>query len=232
MVICSDGLPHHRGVGIRRRSFRRWSNSQLGLQKPYDAYEEDFDVRLASGELYHADSMPLVDSLKYTTPMGREVFGGGGIAPDVFVAWDSTGTSGWVSEWIWTGVLRDAVFSWMDRHREDLEACNAVRDIESLDAWTQDVVAVVREEAERGGWSWRNPDREEEAKLRHRFLAQVVRTLWGESASYEVLMDGDEAVARALHALTEESNFTQANGAVSLNLTTFESNQNNESHGF
>ena len=35
---------------------------------------------VASGELYHADSMPLVDSLKYTTPMGREVFGGGGIA--------------------------------------------------------------------------------------------------------------------------------------------------------
>ena len=67
---------------------------------------------------------------------------------------------------------------------------------------------------------WRNPDGEEEAKLRHRFLAQVVRTLWGESASYEVLMDGDEAVARALHALTEESNFTQANGAVSLNSTT------------
>jgi len=45
-------------------------------------------------------------------------------------------------------------------------------------------------------------------------------------------MDGDEAVARALHALTEESNFTQANGAVSLNSTTFESNPNNESHGF
>ena len=91
----------------------------------------------------------------------------------------------------------------MDRHREDLETCNAVRDIESLDAWTQDVVAVVREEAERGGWSWRNPDGEEEAKLRHRFLAQVVRTLWGESASYEVLMDGDEAVARALRTAVE-----------------------------
>ena len=60
----------------------------------------------------------------------------------------------------------------------------------------QDVLAAVREEAERGGWSWRDPDGEE-AKLRHRFLAQVVRTLWGESASYEVLMDGDEAVARA-----------------------------------
>ena len=33
--------------------------------KAYDAYEEDFDVRLASGEVYHADSMPLIDSLKY-----------------------------------------------------------------------------------------------------------------------------------------------------------------------
>ena len=230
--LVQEEFPVPGSGALRLTVARFYTPTGRAIQKPYDAYEEDFDVRLASGELYHADSMPLIDSLKYTTPMGREVFGGGGITPDVFVAWDSTGTSGWVSEWIWTGVLRDAVFSWMDRHREDLETCNAVRDIESLDAWTQDVVAVVREEAERGGWSWRNPDGEEEAKLRHRFLAQVVRTLWGESASYEVLMDGDEAVARALHALAEESNFTQANGAVSLNSTTFESNQNNESHGF
>ena len=215
--LVQEEFPVPGSGALRLTVARFYTPTGRAIQKPYDAYEEDFDVRLASGELYHADSMPLVDSLKYTTPMGREVFGGGGIAPDVFVAWDSTGTSGWVSEWIWTGVLRDAVFSWMDRHRTDLEVCNAVRDIESLDAWTQDVVAVVREEAERGGWSWRNPDGEEEAKLRHRFMAQVVRTLWGESASYEVLMDGDEAVARALHALTEESNFTQANGAVSLN---------------
>ena len=73
-----------------------------GHPKAYSDYEDDFDVRLQSGELYHADSMPLVDSLRYRTPLGREVFGGS-IAPDVFVPWDSAATSSWVSEWIWTG---------------------------------------------------------------------------------------------------------------------------------
>ena len=115
--LVQEEFPVPGSGALRLTVARFYTPTGRAIQKPYDAYEEDFDVRLASGELYHADSMPLVDSLKYTTPMGREVFGGGGIAPDVFVAWDSTGTSGWVSEWIWTGVLRDAVFSWMDRHR-------------------------------------------------------------------------------------------------------------------
>ena len=43
------------------------------IQKPYSEYEDDFDVRLQS-ELYHADSMPSVDSLRYVT-LGREVAG-------------------------------------------------------------------------------------------------------------------------------------------------------------
>ena len=148
--LVQEEFPVPGSGALRLTVARFYTPTGRAIQKPYDAYEEDFDVRLASGELYHADSMPLVDSLKYTTPMGREVFGGGGIAPDVFVAWDSTGTSGWVSEWIWTGSCgRRVLLDGPPPCRP--EACNAVRDIESLDAWTQDVLAAVREEAERGG---------------------------------------------------------------------------------
>ena len=87
---------------------------------------------------------------------------------------------------------------------------------------------------ERGGWPWREPSEEEVAKLQHRFLAQVVRALWGESASYEVLNQGDEGVARAVHALLDEQAFFRAGGAVSLGLTNQDNiiHSNNEEHGF
>ena len=104
--------------------------------------------------------MPLVDSLRYVTPLGREVFGGGGIAPDVFVPWDSTATSTWVSEWIWTGILRDAVFAWMDANREALEACTNPSDIEALPGWKDGVVEAVFAQAEMEGWPWREPSDE------------------------------------------------------------------------
>ena len=220
------------GSGALRLTVARfYTPTGRAIQKPYEAYDDDFDVRLESGELYHADSMPLVDSLRYVTPMGREVFGGGGIAPDVFVPWDSASTSAWVSEWIWTGILRDAVFDWMDANRNNLENCESPRDVEALPSWHSGVLEAVYARAEQEGWPWREPTEEEAAKLRHRFLAQVVRTLWDESASYEVLIPGDEGVSRAIHALLDNQSFVRVEGTVSLTPTSNEVNENNEEHG-
>ena len=47
------------------------------------AYAESFENRFLNGELLHKDSIKVSDSLKYTTPKGKEVYGGGGIIPDV-----------------------------------------------------------------------------------------------------------------------------------------------------
>jgi carboxyl-terminal processing protease len=44
-------------------------------------------------ELYKPDSSIFVDSLKFKTPKGKIVYGGGGIMPDVFVPFDSTGSN-------------------------------------------------------------------------------------------------------------------------------------------
>ena len=230
--LVQEEFPVPGSGALRLTVARFYTTTGRAIQKPYADYEDDFDVRLESGELYHEDSMPLVDSLRYVTPLGREVFGGGGIAPDVFVPWDSAGTSAWVSEWIWTGVLRDAVFDWMDENREALSACARPRDIEALATWRTDVLAAVKSEADKQGWPWRSPTEEEEAKLRHRFLAQVVRTLWGESASYEVLNEGDQGVARAVHALLEGETFVRVGGTVSLALTSNDINSNTDEHGF
>jgi len=230
--LVQEEFPVPGSGALRLTVARFYTPTGRAIQKPYGDYEDDFDVRMASGELYHADSMPLVDSLRYVTPLGREVFGGGGIAPDVFVPWDSAATSAWVSEWIWTGVLRDAVFEWMDGQRDELATCTRPRDIEALPAWGNGVVEAVQAEAAKQGWPYRAPTSEEEAKLKHRFLAQVVRTLWGESASYEVLNEGDEGVARAVHALVIESPFVHAEGAVSLGLTSNETNSKPNEHGF
>ena len=41
-------------------------------------------------EFFSADSIHFADSLKFTTPRGRVVYGGGGIIPDIFVPMDTT----------------------------------------------------------------------------------------------------------------------------------------------
>ena len=78
------------GSKVRLTTARYYTPTGRSIQRPYkkghkDEYERDFNKRLYNGELYYKDSIPVVDSLKYTTPKGKTVYGGGGIIPDVFV---------------------------------------------------------------------------------------------------------------------------------------------------
>jgi carboxyl-terminal processing protease len=65
------------------------------IQKPYTkgdkkSYDKDMLDRLNKGELMSADSIHFADSLKRKTlRLGRTVYGGGGIMPDVFVPLDT-----------------------------------------------------------------------------------------------------------------------------------------------
>ena len=65
--------------------------------EPYDngleEYYDENNSRWENGELYQVDSSLFVDSLKFTTPKGKVVYVGGGIMPDVFVPFDSSGRS-------------------------------------------------------------------------------------------------------------------------------------------
>ncbi|MDZ4751793.1 MAG: S41 family peptidase [Flavobacteriales bacterium] len=94
------------------------------IQKPYGdsiVYEESFAERFERGELTSADSVLINDSLKYRTPGGRIVYGGGGITPDVFVPLDTSLFSGAVSEVLYSGVLRKFCFDYVDANRRSLE---------------------------------------------------------------------------------------------------------------
>ncbi|TYA86596.1 peptidase S41, partial [Seonamhaeicola marinus] len=58
----------------------------IGHKDYYDEYSE----RLDSGELLDPTKIEVADSLKFKTPKGKIVYGGGGIIPDVFVPIDNT----------------------------------------------------------------------------------------------------------------------------------------------
>ncbi|MBR3527527.1 MAG: PDZ domain-containing protein [Bacteroidales bacterium] len=82
------------GSGIRLTIQRFYTPSGRCIQKPYaDDYDYDILHRYNSGELFNADSIKVVDSLKFTTKGGRTVYGGGGIIPDVFVPIDTVGSN-------------------------------------------------------------------------------------------------------------------------------------------
>ncbi len=94
------------------------------IQKPYedglDAYFKDLQTRAKNGEYYTADNIKFPDSLKYKTPHGRVVYGGGGIMPDIFVPLDTTKYSTLFNEIVRKGIFGNFTVDYLENNRENL----------------------------------------------------------------------------------------------------------------
>lgn len=99
--LVQEDIPLRDGSNVRLTIARYYTPTGRCIQKPYGKgidYQDDFLQRYENGELYHVDSTVFVDSLKFYTPKGKVVYGGGGIMPDFFIPFDSSGSSYYLSK--------------------------------------------------------------------------------------------------------------------------------------
>ena len=208
------------GAGALRLTVARfYTPSGRAIQKPYGEgidYEHDYEDRLQSGELFLNDSVVKTDSVVYRTLFGREVFGGGGITPDIFIPLDSTIGYRALAELVWTGVLRDAAFKWVDVHRGEVVSRTSDNWLDSKTGG----MASIKSVAEDQGTVWPKKSSEEGKiqieRIMNRFYAQVARNLYGDNAYYKVLINGDDFTARALYELLQKDRFKVQDGGVYL----------------
>lgn len=109
------------GSAVRLTVSRYYTPTGRSIQKPYntesgESYYNDRIARYHNGELTNFDSIKVVDSLKFITPKGKSVYGGGGIVPDVFVSIDTTAYFGQFH----FRAIQDFVFNYLDNHRETM----------------------------------------------------------------------------------------------------------------
>ena len=109
------------GSAVRLTTSRYYTPTGRSIQKPYSKndtkkYNNDYIERIHNGELIYKDSIKMDDHLKYTTPKGKVVYGGGGIVPDVFVSIDTINK---FSNRLFGG-LNDFVFKYVDNHRTEM----------------------------------------------------------------------------------------------------------------
>lgn len=136
---------------------RYYTPTGRSIQKPYsdgaEEYRMDLYNRFAHNEYFSADSIRFDDSLAFTTPGGRTVYGGGGIMPDVFVPLDTTGVSPYFIQVSGRNILYRYVLAYSDRHREAMNRVSTVAQLDSLlDAdgdLLQDFVAYAAREGVR-----------------------------------------------------------------------------------
>ena len=107
------------GSAVRLTVSRYYTPTGRSIQRDYQNgsrdYYQEFTDRYHSGELISVDSIKITDSLKFTTPKGKIVYGGGGIIPDVFVpigtneeeAIESMDSLGFISRFIFQHLEED-----------------------------------------------------------------------------------------------------------------------------
>ncbi len=110
---------------IRLTIQRYYTPTGRHIQKPYnegrEAYALEKYERYANGEMYSLDSLDLPDSLMFETfVQKRKVYGGGGILPDIFVPYDTTGTSKYFSQLIRKGILNSFTLDYVQKNRNKL----------------------------------------------------------------------------------------------------------------
>lgn len=119
--------------GIRLTVARFYTPTGRCIQKPYDEnYQMDIIERYRHGEMLSADSIKKVDSLKFVTPKGKEVYGGGGIIPDIFVPIDTTGVTDFLIACNRKSMVVKFSNVLADRYRKDLREVKSFGDLEAL----------------------------------------------------------------------------------------------------
>lgn len=107
------------GSAVRLTVSRYYTPTGRSIQRTYKNghkdYYQKFTDRYQNGELTSVDSIKVADSLKFKTPKGKVVYGGGGIIPDEFVpigtneeeAVESMDSYGWISYFIFEHLDED-----------------------------------------------------------------------------------------------------------------------------
>ncbi|MCI6642622.1 MAG: S41 family peptidase [Bacteroidales bacterium] len=190
------------GSMLRLTKARYYTPSGRCVQKPYtpgdeDSYAQDLELRSLHGEYYNADSIKATGE-KYKTRLGRTVYGGGGIIPDVFIPKDTTGFTTYFKEAYLTGLLYQYAYVFVDTHRKDLETYN---EQSSLVPYlnTQNVIDRFATFAANNGLQRRNLMIERSSKILRDYLySNIISNVLDINQSAQYLNAHDEAMLKAL----------------------------------
>ena len=191
---------------IRLTVARYYTPTGRCIQKPYDKDHEKYLLesyeRYENGELFHPDSIHFADSLKFTTPKGKTVYGGGGIMPDVYVPLVDDSTEYYFNRIANTGVLYQYAFDYTDKHRAQLQRYQTVeafdRSFAVSDAMFDELVKRAGEKGIKGNDEQKRVARREANTL---LKAYIARNLFDDEGFYPIYAPMDEILQRALEEL-------------------------------
>ena len=190
---------------------RYYSPSGRCLQKPYvkgdnKDYLNDIFVRYQKGELSSQDSIHL-SGKKYHTYLGRTVFGGGGVMPDVFIPTDTTDVTSYFMEALASRRLAEFAYLYADQHRKELEKFSKWEDLVAY-LKKHNIVDKFASYADQDGLKRRNLlISKSHSKLEHSLISNIVDYIFDSRSANLYLLKDDECISKALQLIRDKQTF-------------------------
>ena len=203
------------GSAIRLTIARYYTPSGRCIQKPSEKgndaeYEMDIITRYEHGEFFSADSIKQNIKEIYHTSLGRTVYGGGGIMPDIFVPQDTTGMTSYYRMAATRGLIVRYTLDYTDKNRNKLKEYDTPQKMEAY-LKTQNLLEKFAEYAEKKGLKRRNILMYKSKQLFEESLyGNIIYNMLGIEAYITYSNLTDKTVQKALEILEKGESFPQA----------------------
>lgn len=196
------------GSALRITTARYYTPSGRCIQKPfvkgnYAGYSDEVYERYLRGEMFSQDSIKLDKSLIFNTRGGREVYGGGGIMPDVFVPADTANVTSYYTQVVNAGLMHRFAFKYADAHRSRLDQAATADELTALlpsdSALLSEFVNFAAANGVPARWYYINISR---SLIVNQLKALIARDVLGSAAFYEIYNADDNVVNRALQIIS------------------------------
>ena len=188
------------GSAVRLTIARYYTPTGRSIQKSYkngnEEYFKEFDKRLLNGELYKKDSIKVDDTLKFKTPKGKIVYGGGGIVPDIFVPLEVEHGDEGVGYLMQSGPISYYVFEELDKNRKEFEGLKFNQFLSKMDKSDLHFNNFKKYLSKNG----LDLKLDKDKNLVKRYLtAEFARQLFGEEFYYSIVLKGDAMIKKAVN---------------------------------
>jgi len=199
------------GSLIRLTIARYYTPSGRCIQKPYTAgdgsnYEQDIYSRYQHGEFFSQDSIKHTGPA-YHTSIGRLVYGGGGITPDIFVAEDTLGVTSYFKQAAMSGLILQFAYNYTDNNRQKLAMFKNLKELSAyLDK--QNLVEQFAAYADKHGLQRRNLMIRKSHKMLSRFInSRIIYGMLDDEVWTQYLNEDDPVIAATLKVFKDNAAF-------------------------
>ena len=196
---------------VRLTVARYYTPSGRCIQKPYSTgndktYEDDIVSRYKHGEFFSQDSIKHTGPA-YHTSLGRTVYGGGGITPDIFVPEDTIDVTSYYKEASMSGLILQFAFVYTDDNRLKLNNFTEMMELANY-LVKQNTVDKFASFADKHGLQRRNLMIKKSHKLLERYInSRIIYNIMDEEAWTEYINMDDNVIKTALDVFRKDEAF-------------------------